>query len=180
MMKGFSNIHEIQSYNGLISDVQMWIGHYWYSRFSCFILFAVTGWGSQWCLPAIVDVRTALSRARWFKMSAIHGTLARNEWNASRICFFWNNQSENIENRENNAALMWYIKDVDVDREFCELSGEAEVPYYLGMSCTGLLHLCTKSTDKVPSLTALLPCTLVALFGITAQSLNWAGNMRVA
>lgn len=87
-MKRFSNIHEIQSYNGLISDVQMWIGHYWYSRFSCFIFFAVTGWGSQWCLPAIVDVRTALSRAPWFKMSAVHGALARNEWNASRICFF--------------------------------------------------------------------------------------------
>lgn len=162
----------------------MWIGHYWYSRFSCFIFFAVTGWGSQWCLPAIVDVRTALSRARWFKMSAVHGTLARNEWNASRICFFLKDRVGKHRKQgkqcSSHVMYLWYIKVVDVDCEFCELSGEAEVPYYLGMSCTGLLHLCTKSTDKVPSLTALLPCTLVALFGITAQSLNWAGNMRVA
>ena len=45
------------------------------------------------------------------------------------------------------------------------------------MSCTGLLYLCGKSS-KVASWTALVPSTLVALWGITAQSLNWAGNMR--
>ena len=52
-----------------------------------------------------------------------------------------------------------------------------QVPYYLGMSCTGLLYLCGKSS-KIASWTALVPSTLVALWGITAQSLNWAGNMR--
>lgn len=51
-----------------------------------------------------------------------------------------------------------------------------QVPYYLGMSCTGLLYLCGKSSNA--SWTALVPSTLVALWGITAQSLNWAGNMR--
>ena len=44
------------------------------------------------------------------------------------------------------------------------------MPYYLGMWCTVLLH-------PGPHRLLLLPC-LVACFGIAAQSLNWAGNMR--
>ena len=54
---------------------------------------------------------------------------------------------------------------------------QIEVPYYLGMSCTGVLHFWGKS-EQVSSWKALMPSMLVALWGITAQSLNWAGNMR--
>ncbi|CAK9113905.1 unnamed protein product [Durusdinium trenchii] len=63
--------------------------------------------------------------------------------------------------------------------------------YYLGMSFTGLLQLCRADDAGLPGLQlqsgslkrhmdvwTLLPCVFVAFFGITAQSLNWAGNMR--
>ncbi|CAE7480314.1 unnamed protein product [Symbiodinium natans] len=61
------------------------------------------------------------------------------------------------------------------------------VPYYTGMACTGLLHFFGKFKTRGNSAQVqgpgsfswpqLASCSGVALFGISAQSLNWTGNM---
>ncbi|CAE8598644.1 unnamed protein product [Polarella glacialis] len=50
------------------------------------------------------------------------------------------------------------------------------MPYYLGMASTGLLTVCRSEKVSWRSL-PLHRCAFIALFGITAQSLNWSGNM---
>lgn len=50
------------------------------------------------------------------------------------------------------------------------------VPYYVGMSCVGLLTLCGRERTRWSSL-PLHRSAGIALVGLVAQSLNWSGNM---